>query len=143
MPRLLTRHQATARYKWWLSEQNFEPVEGWYLNTARAMHYRFDCELWQPEDVQAAVMDWVEYVFEHPHEFLDTPQGLGQPTEYRRHLKQIYTHNAAAIDTHHGRPVEPESLETAVLSWLDTVLSDLASSVYDAIETTLPAALRD
>lgn len=143
MTRLLSDHEVQVRYNMWLAEQNFEPVAGWKLDTAAALKCQFNCLTWLPEEVTDLVTGVAEYIFAWPDECLNMPREYEEPEAFITDLSDIYRDNTAAIDTHHGRPVEPENLETAVLSWLDTVLSDLASSVYDAIETTLPAALRD
>lgn len=136
MPRLLTEYQAAARVDTWLNSLDVEPVRGWALDCKRWLKPRLYEEFWTGEQVITAVTRRAEEVLDHPADYLELPW-------LSLHLKQVYQDNAAAIDTHHGRPVEPAYLEPAVLAWLDTVLSDLATAVYDAIETTLPAALSD
>lgn len=143
MHRLLSDPEVQVRYDWWLAEQNFEPVAGWKLDTAAALKCQFNCLTWLPEEVTDLVTGVAEYIFAWPEECLNMPREYEEPEAFITDLSDIYRNNAAAIDAHHGRPVEPNYLEPAVLAWLDTVLSDLATAVYDAIETTLLAALSD
>lgn len=136
MPRLLTCHQAAARVDTWLNSLDLEPVRGWSLDCKRWLKPRLHEEFWTAEQVITAVTRRAEDVLDHPADYLELPW-------LSLHLGEVYQDNAAAIENHHGRPVKPDELHDAVSSWLDTVLCDLASHVYDAIETTLPAALRD